>query len=103
MSPYQIETAAMRLLDSRALAAVLSALMAARGAYLSAGEVGVIEPSSRITWSDPSPLGAVRISLLRKALRRIGVGNPIETAKGKGYRIPTESHHVILTRLVAKA
>lgn len=101
MSPLEkrgLEAVASDLVGSRALGAVLIALLDANGQPMSVEELAAIRPGHRERDSTPSNIAKARICYLRGAMEDVGLGNPIRTIPG-GYVLPADLKQPIIDRL----
>lgn len=106
MTPLEkrgLEAVASDLVGSRALGAVLIALLDANGQPMTVHEVAAIRPGHRDRDSTPSNIATTRICCLRGAMEDVGLGNPIRTLAGGGYVLPADLKQPIIDRLVEAA
>jgi len=101
-----LEVSAYTLLGSRAQAAMLCALIDAKGALLSWRQLASARPWKMRSDEGGAQVVKTRVCLLRHSMDDIGLGGLIQTGgrkEGVAYCLPEPGRTVVLNRLIAEA
>lgn len=98
-----LEVAAFQLLGTRMKAATLCALLDANGRPVSADHLAAGRPWKGQEITDTGNVIKTRICLLRETLDDVGLGDPIQTHRGRGYSLPEPDRSRVIERLTEVA
>jgi DNA-binding response OmpR family regulator len=109
MSPLErlgLEVAAYQILGSRSQAALLCALIDAKGAVLSWEQLAAARPWKMRSDETTSQVIKTRVCLLRQSMDDVGLGGLVKTAgrkEGVAYHLPDPGRTEVIVRLVEEA